>query len=271
MGQGYCYSRDSVTSIPIEDLITTSELMLKLHALESTTIDRLFYRYSTNKHLTKSQFSQVCNKLGIDLESKEMKSFFFQFYNSKGRYFEAKQLSTLGILLGKGTKETKIRLLFENYDENINFKMSREELSEMFNDISIISFKYLPNHALNVVSQEARSAIKIYSQDLMNMKASVIKFYVNLVFDEEGIEEIEMSMFFKILKDSKIVSILNPGLFRKYTLGIFSSIEKAVKAVNYILDETKADSSQVYEKIKVVDWDREVHFKVRKSITPESI
>ena len=268
MGQGYCYSRDSVTSIPIEDLITSSELMLKLHALDSTDIDRMFYRYSTNKHLSKNQFSQVCNKLGIQLKSKEMQSFFYQFYNPKAKYFEAKKLSTLGILLGKGTKETKIKLLFQNYDENTNLKMSREELSEMFNDISLISFKYLPNHALNIVSQEAKSAIKNYSQDLMNMKASVINFYVNLIFDEECIDEIEMSMFIKILKDSKKVSLLNPGLFRKYTLEIFHSIEKAVKAVNYILDETKAEAAEVFKKIKMVELDKEVHLKARKSISP---
>lgn len=267
MGQICCYARESVTSFPVEDLIVTAELMLKLHSIESKTIDRMFYRYSTNKHLSRNQFLQVCKKLGIQLESKEIKSFFHQFYNQKTKNFNVKQLSTLGILLGKGTKDMKIRLLFENYDENTNFKMSREELSQMFDDISIISFKYLPTYALEFATPEAKSVIKKYIKDLMNMKASVIKFYVNLVFDEEGIDEIEMKIFAKILKDSKVVCMLNPGLFRKYTLEIFNSIEKAVKAVNYILDEKNADSNLVFEKIQIVDLDKEMHLKIRKSMS----
>ena len=267
MGQICCYARESVTSFPVEDLIATAELMLKLHSIESITIDRVFYRNSFNKHLNKNQFIQVCKNLGIQLGSKENKLFFSQFYNHGTKNFNVKQLSTLGILLGKGTKDVKIRLLFENYDENTNLKMSREELSQMFNDIAIISFKYLPIYALEFAAPEAKSMIKRYIQDLMNMKTSVIKFYVNLVFEDDDIEEIEMKMFLKILKDSKVVCMLNPGLFRKYTLEIFSSIERAVKAVNYILDEKNADSNLVFEKIQIVDLEKELQLKIRKSMS----
>jgi Ca2+-binding EF-hand superfamily protein len=250
--------------VPVEDLIVKAEFMLNLHLLESYSIDRAFYRFSSKKYLTKKQFILACKNLKIDLKNNSTKSFFIQFFDPVLKLFSVRLLSTLGILLGKGESFEKVNLLFHNYDNDTNLKLSRDELSQLFEDISMISFKYLPTYAMQFADVEAKSSIEKYIQDLMNMKTSVVKYYVSTVFEDLEKDEIEMSAFLKILKGTKVASMLTPALFRKYTLEIWKNIEKAVRAVNFILDETNADSSHVFEKIQIVDIDQSVRLKIKK-------
>lgn len=163
-----------------ETYLKPFEDSLKLKNKSVKDIDRVFYRYSYLKSLSHSQLDRACSSLQIPLS---LHSGFFDFFihNSK---FSARKLSTLGILLGKGTISEKSSILFDNYDEDLSNSLEAEEIKEIIQDILDISCHYIPIYVSWLYRDEEK--LKKNSQITKMTTSYLARIYIeDLIGDDD--------------------------------------------------------------------------------------
>jgi hypothetical protein len=234
-------SKESEIEIILEDF----EEKLEIFKYSSAYMDRLAYRNSRNKRMSETQFERFFDSLK-KIESKDnVKNFFRLFYDHESQTYETRLLSTTGILLGLAEVKEKASLLFENYDDDTNRKLSRDQVRSMIIDIFYVSCFCIPAFASKNSVGFVKDSIERYKNRLGVMKNGICNHLVNLIFEDFEGEEISLDEFKELTMKRKVKEILEVRSFRRVTKRIFSMIERAALTADYYLNNEKNYKMQV--------------------------
>ena len=218
-----------------ETYLKPFEDSLKLKNKSVKDIDRAFYRFSYLKSLSHSQLDRACSSLQIPLS---LHSSFFDFFiqNSK---FSARKLSTLGILLGKGSISEKSSILFDNYDEDISNSLELDEIKEVIQDILDISCHYIPMYVSWLYQDEEK--LKKNSQITKMTTSYLAKIYIEDLLGDDDI--ITKELFIKRF-EKKLATLLDTEQNRNRCSLIYSREVKPHEKIfkqyeNKVLNEHK--------------------------------
>lgn len=126
-----------------EKMIMSSEDSIGFNMHTSSKIDMYFRKYSMRGSMTPYQLQACFEELSIDISDSIERIHVKKFINSfiKFHTVNYKKLLIYGILCGKANKEEKAELLFQLYDHECNFVISKEDMVCLINDIFSVSLK----------------------------------------------------------------------------------------------------------------------------------
>ena len=222
-----CTTREGYRSIE-SNFLTPLEKDLRLHMRFSKDIDRILHRNSTNYKMTKAQLQTACKYLGVDFE--RFQGFFDRF--STGSYYLMKKLNSLGILLGKGTIEDKIVLLFQNYDIDTSGTLSREEIEMMIESLLSVSCIIIPSYAL--VLNRSNKYLEDYVQRMQPLMRATQRHFIKLILEEKTtINAEEFQMCFQCNLNE---NLLSSKKLREYTLDLYATVQKPAELILEAMD-----------------------------------
>ena len=135
---GCCAFRELQEYDSFEYAICQAELSLGFKNRDIIKFDQTLYRFSSNYFMSESQFSEFSNYMKLDKSSKCISDFYYNFYDTVKFRYSIKTLSTLAVLIGEGSINDKVKILFQTYDNNLNMILSEDEIKMMFGDICFI-------------------------------------------------------------------------------------------------------------------------------------
>jgi hypothetical protein len=227
-----------------ENIIVNEENKLGYSQLKSSDIDTNFHRFSISLRLTQTQFNAVIREMKLTKDDplnpkKVIQDLYKEFKNADGSY-STRKLSTLGLLLGKGTSKEKARVLFHNYDIKISNTLDIEEVRVLLGDILDISLRILPQYALSTLINESNRLEQLkYNKKLMSVFNTFLGYYEVILIKEEG-SELSLEDFIKFFDSSDILALSSATKLRKFAIKEHSRIIVPASLVkDYILESQK--------------------------------
>ena len=211
-----------------EALMSQSELKLGYVGVDALQIDRIFHRFSTGTQMTVPQFSKAITGLNLPLEGYE------NFYNkfSSGSYYKMIQLCTMGIILTNSSIENKLKLIFQNYDADVSGSLSKDEISEMLGDITLIGCEYIPQFAAS--GNMKNEKMLGYTKELIEVRKSIASQLISACMEERNsisFEEFNLA----VRQNEGLSDIINFSKLRVYCIKIrqkyIKKVECAIKAL----------------------------------------
>ena len=229
---GCCGSR-KLSTAKVESLLINVEKSLTLALYTCKEIDRIMHRHSFNLKISQTQFSVICKDLKIEQKS-DTYNLLQLFYKPSEFHYSAIELSSLGILLGIGSKEEKIELLFQNYDEDTSNELETEEIINMLNHLMTISFGYLLTHASRVLKDYEIEIIE-FKQSLLRVKTTMISFFQGEILGED-IKTMNSTQFTAVFEKPELLCLLNPHELRKNTRQVTEMISATANMVEQAME-----------------------------------
>ncbi|OMJ77506.1 hypothetical protein SteCoe_22903 [Stentor coeruleus] len=249
-----------------EDVISNLELNLNFFKFQSRDIDRLTHRFCTNFIISKVQFSTICKEL--KLESNTLTYEFLEiFYDPSYNGYKAILLSTLGILLGSGTQNNKLTLLFKNYDIDASNILEREEIRKMCEDVTNISFQYIVSFASKKSAEEIQPMIKDYKNQLMSIKNTMVHYFTNIITQDK--QQVLLEDFINAFNKPELGTFLNPHNLRVSSKDMLKVVFRTAEAVNIMMSEDVVVDKKLERKLslRMTKYSR----KTNKTRRPNSV
>ena len=208
-----------------EKLVTKTEDTMGIHKVDSQQGIFQLKTRSHNHQFSQIQLKQAFGKLSLPLtnfdniDSNEAK-----FYNKlkEGRSYNERDFVMLLIILGAGKKTDKAHMIFEEWDVDINKKLTREEFGEIIgtlNNIFVEAFVEL------TIAEEAdetnRALLEAYRNTLNARTAAGAEALNKIVFPNEEVVEVSEGQFIEVLGKN------NPNLLSSYGYRKFIADQKA--------------------------------------------
>lgn len=231
-----------------EDVIFNLELSLNFSKLSALDIDRLTHRFCTNLIISKAQFSTICKELKLESNSLTYE-FLETFYDSSYCGYRVALLSTLGILLGSGSQNSKLVLLFKNYDIDASNMLEREEIRKMCDDVACISFQYIVSFASRKSSEDIQLAISAYKTQLMSIKNTMAQYFTNIIMQEK--QQVSVEEFLDSFHRPELGSFLNPHNLRVSSKDLLKVVFRAAEAVNIMMSEDVVVDKKLERKLSL--------------------
>ena len=214
---GCCSARDTLENSIEAKIFYRIEKDFGFYKHGCKSISDKFKQFSKHDKITYLEFKQICNALSLD--EKNYFDFFSRF--TDGELFLVKKLICLGILLGAGEIEDKIKILFENYDNNCSKKLTSEVVKKMLQNIIHITCSIIPSYALshNMNNDE----LELYSSNLLLVSNILIKRFSQLIL--EGRREVSYYDFLDCFeRKNEIRLLLFSSKIREYGNDIYTSL-----------------------------------------------
>ncbi|CAG9321587.1 unnamed protein product [Blepharisma stoltei] len=254
---GCADSREKTSSPEEERIIAVAEDRLGFKFLNAQWIDRTIHRYSISNKLSEAQFSAAFNELSIDLANFEedmtpFKKFYSGFLNDDSLTYSAQQLSSLGILLGKGSAKDKASLLFQNYDVDLSKSIDYDEFVIMLNELIEIGLTRIPKLAWELAAEDEKFLLGKYMRRLEIAKPIVKKFYVVMIHrDKEA--ELSYDDFVNMFSKEELKMMVNAKTLRQIAIHHYNTVIAPANLVKcYVLAEMK-ESKTLLDSTKGVE------------------
>lgn len=213
---GCCVSNDNAENF-IKDPIKELANDISLEALESKFIDEKIKNHSKKNMISPSSFNFLMEDLKLDY--KKLENFFDNFKD--GYYYRSQKLSALGVLVGIGTVQEKITILFKNYRNPSNDFLTKKEASRMISDIIDIACIDIPSHCVSLYP--SRSFIAEYSNKLNSFSRFLKDYYRDLIMKKE--KKISFINFKHTFDDRTVFMLLDDKALR------YSSYKLCIKVL----------------------------------------
>ncbi|OMJ88510.1 hypothetical protein SteCoe_9548 [Stentor coeruleus] len=241
-----CCESGRAQEIDSEDIIFKVEISLNLFKLSARDIDRLAHRFCTNLIITKAHFSAICKELKLEPDSLAYE-FLETFYDPLCCGYPVVRLSTLGILLGSGSQNSKLILLFKNYDIDLSNMLEQVEIRKMCDDVVSISFQHIVSFASRKCSENIQLAIADYRTKLTSIKNTVAQYFTNIIMQDK--RRISLNEFTDVFQKSELESFLTPHNLRISSRGLLKVVFRTVEAVNIMMSEDIAVDKELEDKL----------------------
>lgn len=201
-----------------ESLIKKCEEGLGYKKLKCEDIDISFHRFCYNLQLTNMQFIESCQQLNIDLKDISKPSSplvgFYEFFKTEDGMYCTRKLSTLGVLLGKGSTHEKAEILFKNYDIEISDTLDNVEMKILITDVLNISMNFLPWYALNTIDDKIyKEILDNYWKTLKKLQGKRTRHYEKLLIRDKNIK-IKIDEFITMFDYESIKCLVNSSKLR---------------------------------------------------------
>ena len=176
-----CCETASVPKLTPESRISEFEDKLEIRMMPAERVDRVIHRYSSSLKISQIQFEMIFKELQL-LKSSLAYSYFQMFYNENEDAYEARELSSVGIVYCSGTDQEKITLLFQNYDLDSSKSLISDEIKEMVADLTNIAVSYssgfmITNAKLNGVSNGEVDSFIEYRKEMISLRPILMSYY----------------------------------------------------------------------------------------------
>jgi hypothetical protein len=225
---GCTSNRDSSQFIE-QDTFSQVERSLGFSHISCFSIDSTLYRFAKDSKLSKPQLQACFQSLSIDFEHH---STFFNYFLQDNNY-DAGKLSLLGVLLGKGTEDDKLRVLFQNYDIDCSKSLDFCEINALVNDLLEISCLFVPMYVdtlhgkkenVSEYCMHIRLSYKSYQDEIVDM----------IIGNNDSVDE--KSFYLKIKNSKKLISLLNSHKIRKMVHKAFKRVVVPIAYVDYFIE-----------------------------------
>ena len=175
-----------------EDLIQSAEETIGFDRLTSFDIDMYMYRFAIKLTLTISQLKAVFESLNLNAanfhdEGSPIANFYNNFKIENSLYCPRK-LSSLGVLLGKGSIIEKANVLFKNYDTSVSDSLEYNEILVLITDILEIALIFIPKFAQALAkNEESKKCIAKYHLNFSENFKSIHEYYKKLLIEPETV------------------------------------------------------------------------------------
>lgn len=227
---GCCSSRNSMS---IEDHLILFESTFKFDSIPVTDFDFLSHKFSRNLKISNQQFPVLCK--GLKIESKSPGHEFLQsLYDEKSKTYDAKILTTLGILYGCGRDDEKLKLLFKNYDEDFSSELDKEEIHSMINHILTVSIDFVFTYARSKIPESRVFELNEYFGELSNSKRIMVSVYTANLMKDSNL--ITLNSFLEEFKDYSLSVLLSPKKIRTIGKDMIKNLLILAKKVNFVVE-----------------------------------
>ncbi|OMJ79214.1 hypothetical protein SteCoe_20816 [Stentor coeruleus] len=250
------------------------EKSLGLEKFSSVDLDNHIHRYSYDDEITNKNLNKVAKIMGFDYAGKE--KFYSQFTTNKlivrkNLILNSRQIRTLSIILGNSDEVEKAKLLFKNYDLNLDNFLDKNELLLQIDDILWISIEtisnytisfYFTNECLVEEADKMKSSINYIKSELIS------KFLVN-----ENC--LDLVGYMKKFLQKNIKIILYPRRVRKYSLEVYKK-NLEIKANDELVNKKIKTNKGEKKKYKINYHDKkneenQTHKKKTKKLMKKQI
>ena len=260
---GCCRSREGDSNEDIEKLLLSAEMQLKFFNFSARRIFQLLDKNSSNSLMTHLQLSKFCEKLGLSLHDFSIKGFFSEYFDRLHNLYLIQSIYALAILLCSDENQIKLELLFRVYSKHSQKWIEKSEIETMVLDICNASFEYLTSYSSGFNSGKKLDSIQNYRHSLIPSKKTMIKHFAGLIFEDVKSSHISHTMFTSFAQNTKVCCLLKAKTLRLYTFEVMRIYNRAFNAIDYIMDDRHADSSEVYHDIQRSVGSERHHGKVR--------
>ena len=179
-----------------EEAIICAEEVLKFHLHSCTTLDLTLRKFSLNERLTPLQltraakplFLQICNTGPFNRITSTLNS----IKDSEGNY-KLVDLIIISVLLGKDPPDTKARILYHCFDQDLEGSLGKEKVQEMANSLvrlSVDTLGGLVSDGQSPYSSELKNCR--YLADLNSVKKSaIIKLVDFIMIKNDKVDEVD--------------------------------------------------------------------------------
>jgi len=232
-----CINTRSKLDVTDQNLaIMSFENSLGFNTLDAYIVDRTFHRFSCNKSMSFVQLTKAFSELKLNYS--DFESFYSKFLLKNS--FNLKKLNTLGVLLSKSKDVDKLKVIFQNYDDDVSGSLSYDELKVMLEDITEIFCEYTPQYSLSLTSWN--NELFEYVKTVNSIRKSIVTQLIGLIVDEKKNVSVD-DLIRAFYSEEGVGAILYPFKLRSYCLSVRKSILKTVEYAIKALDrqETLAD------------------------------
>jgi hypothetical protein len=225
-----------------ESIIAKAEKKLGISSLNVETTDYELSVLNSSGKIYQNQLEQLFRILKLDSKLILQVLSFFPFKQEGNYAFQSeKRLRALFILLGRGQKDQKLKLLYKLYASESKSSISVEELTRMIEDLLLISLVCIPEFALSIYGDKFNitSMVYILISSMQRLLADCLK---KIGF----LREIRCSSVISLFRTDRVGMLLEPNRLRSFALfsyeqtfkyignGAFNKAESAMKepAVN---------------------------------------
>ncbi|OMJ84357.1 hypothetical protein SteCoe_14506 [Stentor coeruleus] len=237
----------------IESQVWAFEQNLNFSSLNARDIDRLAHRFSTDSIISKTQFPTIIKELKIDTNSLAY-NYIETLYDNRNHGYSAVLLTTLGIIFGFGTEETKLSLLFSNYDTTNCFILKTYQVQKLAEDVIFISFKSIVTFAAIKISPEFLPELIEYKEKLLSVQSIMAKYFTSIIMGEQI--EITNEDFLDAFKKPELKCFLIPHQMRVYSKDVLKIVTRTANVVDIMMNED-------------VDFDKNLKRKLSLKISRE--
>ena len=120
--------------------------------IKAKKFHNILHRYSLSEHMTYSRLLKALTITKVNYKNLESfyKNFIAEsFFDYSEKYYQTARLNCLGILLGKGSIETKAEILFQTYDTQAKKILDLNTVLYMLDNLISVAVSLMPEFCLN--------------------------------------------------------------------------------------------------------------------------
>jgi hypothetical protein len=227
---GCCYSKLRDLYRTNEYIIEEFEMSLPLSCIESLKFQRCLYRFSRNQTINPGQFEYIAKASRLNLE--KFGDFYLKF--SAENIYNFKLLNCLGIQIGLGSLEDKVKLLFDSYAELSPAALNQEEVKAMITDLATVSLCIIPNYVSEI--KPSNQILEKYAVKLKLTSKACIMYYTSIFMDEQV--SLSFHTFANRFFYYELTKLLNASEMRKSALKIYSSVKKSAEGALIVVNDS---------------------------------
>ena len=198
--------------LPFEETLGFKFLTIK-------DFDHIVHRHAHHDHIFLFQFLQIFDEFKI--KYREFHEFYDNFNENNGKNileksYNKKKLISLGIFFCSGEFNTKIRVLFQNYDIESYKILSRDKVRELIENLVCVALVFIPRYVAR--KNKGKIELENYSLQLSVLINTLEENILEMIMDYNDniiYEDFERKFNEKIPK--KLFSSLK---LRKYALSL---------------------------------------------------
>lgn len=206
-----------------EKCIVNSERGLGFYNVKAEELDAAFRKYNSNGYMTQSQLIHISNKFNIRIlnygNHMHIQSFFSSLKANESNY-NLKDMLLIAIMLGKGSSETKAKLIYEIFDTEYSHQLTIQVVKkEILTRMVVHSSRTLPNLVCSEMA-EPELEMKIHKFK------SKFEDFVEIAISELALK---LTVRGKIISEDTFVEVfstyyngelVNPSGIRKFLLSL---------------------------------------------------
>lgn len=218
----------STSKFELDDNLNSSidsvEKTLPLSRVSLKSLESLILKLNLTPTISSSQILHLCHKLDLSLSSKESLIFHYM-KNSNQKELSTSKVLTLLIILGKGSKRKKIRLLFKVYSIWTDDVLVNENIRQMVVNIFEISVEHLLKFSMIYEKTIPDDDLQEYLNKMTYEKNLIIIYFTSLINQsQKTLDYIQFSWAFN---RQELNVILKPKLVRMLSYKMSKKSEKS--------------------------------------------
>jgi hypothetical protein len=218
-----CSSSKPEVDESLNESIELFQKSLPLSRVSTKSAAEFISKSSFSKSMTRNQLVSLCRHLHLPLTSKDLLIFHYTQKLTETELSTSKIL-TLVVILSKGTKEQKIRLLFEIYSMWSLGGLQEKDVKSMITNIFDISVDLLLKFSMIYDKSIADDDVKHYMRKLNYEKSTVILYFYSLIMGENNV--LQLNKFEEVFNRMELSIVMKPRLVRMLAYKMYKTGDK---------------------------------------------